>query len=211
MEEKKLIIQKILNLQEINKNHEEKINILQNRLKEIEDISIRVKETIEDQAEREIELLNNERTFISQNALKQEELMKNNYEQKLLQILKQKEETERKLEAESENLSRTMKKRLNDLLLEGQKLRTELAKKSHQMSEQITNISPNEAINLQIFVSQEHCTELANKIAFSHREIEGLNNSIQKLKLILNKFNDENNYQQNICKTPTTNKNYHKF
>ena len=190
-EDREVIIQKILEAREERKELELKMQKLNEQKEHLGELHQLMQATIADHAARELEIIDNERAYISQKSVHDEEKLKADFEQELANVLKEKEELEHRLEAESEYVSRHLKDRLSVLHQKTLTLRSELTAKTHEVTETLLSIAPDDAMKLKIQANQTRCNEIANKIAEAHREIEGMTAKAARLTLIQEKLNSQ--------------------
>ncbi|OHS99853.1 hypothetical protein TRFO_33603 [Tritrichomonas foetus] len=200
-EEKSALLKEILDLQTENQQLIAKHETFSQRKAELLKISESLCAQIATRAEKEIQSIGNEREFISQKCVHDEEEIQADFQTKLDQVLKQKEDLQRKLEAESEFVSRNLKERLAKIRQRTLELRSELLNKSKKITESLAEMKADDVIKQKIADNQEYAIETAKRIAESHREIEGLQAKGKRLQSILesltSQLNDKEKMQNN--------------
>ncbi|OHT09659.1 coiled-coil domain-containing protein 6 [Tritrichomonas foetus] len=184
-DEKAALIEQIKKTRAENESLRSQVSTLEDRKKQLQDLSQVLQAVIADKAAREIESINNERVYISQKSVEEEEILKAAFEKRLSEVIREKVELERRLEAESEFVSRNLRQRLTAIHAKTHQLRAELHKKSKEVTESLLHMSPDEALKTMIQTNQDACLEISSKIAESHREIEGMQAKAERLKTIL--------------------------
>lgn len=197
-EEREKILKEIAELQKENHELTDKHSDLLSRKDELLKISNDLKKQIQDRAEKEIKSIDNERNFISQKSVHDEEEMQASYQTKLDCVLKQKEEMQRKLEAESEYVSRILKERLAKIHQKTLDLRTEMIDKANKISDQ--NPPQNSDGNQnEILVKQKiadikkYLDDTQLRIIDSQKEIDVLTAKGQRYTRILESLNNQMN------------------
>lgn len=193
-DDKALVIEKILKIRKENEELQKQVSDLEESKSQLLSISEELQAIIADKAARELESLHNERAYISQKSIQEEEELKNDFQKKYNDLKKEEVELEHRLEAESEFVSRTLRKRLLNIHAKAHQLRDQLNQKSREVAESLLNMTSDEALRTVIQNNQDACLELSSKISESHREIEGMQAKAERLKTILdhlqNKIND---------------------
>lgn len=203
-EDRDKILKEIAELQTENKDLTNKHADLLNRKDELLKISNDLKKQIQDRAEKEIKSIDNERNFISQKSVHDEEEMQASFQTKLDFVLKQKEEMQRKLEAESEYVSRILKERLAKIHQKTLDLRTEMADKAKKLAEnsqdsgQNTSENKSESQN-EIIVKQKiadikkYLEDTQLRINNSQKEVDALTAKGQRYTRILESLTNQMN------------------
>ena len=194
--EKQSLIEEIEALQRENEELQKKHDTLQGRKDELMKISESLCQQIANRAEKEMQNIGNERDFMSQKSIQDEEAIQADFQSKLDEVLKQKEDLQRKLEAESEFVSRNLKERLAKIHQRTLELRSELLEKSKKITESLADMKSDEIIKHKIADNQEYAIETAKKIAESHREIEGLQAKGKRLASILESLTNQINSKE---------------
>ena len=190
-EERAQLIREILEVRAEQEQLQSKMSTITEQKAELQQISDSLKSAITDKANRELEVLDNERIYMSKKAVHDEETIKKSFEAKLAQVLKQKDELERRLEAESEFITRNLVERLSKLHARTLELRSQLGEKVKEVSQKLNGLAPDEVVRCHIESYQDQCMELARKIAEGHREIEGLTAKGTRLNAILDKLTQQ--------------------
>lgn len=185
-EDKVAVIEKILKIRKENEELRNQVSDLEGRKNQLLSLSDELQAIIADKAARELESLHNERTYLSQKSIQEEEDLKNDFQKKYNDLKKEEVELEHRLEAESEFVSRTLRKRLLTINAKTHQLRDQLNQKSRQVAESLLNMTSDEALKTVIQSNQDACLELSSKIAESQREIEGMQTKAERLRTILN-------------------------
>lgn len=185
-EDKAAVIEKILKIRKENEELRNQVSDLEGRKNQLLSLSDELQAIIADKAARELESLHNERTYLSQKSIQEEEDLKNDFQKKYNDLKKEEVELEHRLEAESEFVSRTLRKRLLSINAKTHQLRDQLNQKSRQVAESLLNMTSDEALKTVIQSNQDACLELSSKIAESQREIEGMQTKAERLRTILN-------------------------
>jgi chromosome segregation ATPase len=110
--------------------------------------------------------------------------LKRMFQEQLERVLRQKGELERRLEAESEFVSQTLRDRLAKLHIRTLQLRADLSEKSKRVSGALLNMKPDEVLERKIRSNHDQSVDLAHRIGEAHREIEGLTSKMQRLESI---------------------------
>lgn len=184
-QEKQAIINKILEVRKENTKLNEQTSTLEVRKAQLLEISKHLQSVIADKAAKELESLSNERIYISQKSILEEENLRSEFENRLNELNTEKVELERRLEAESEFVSRTLRERLINIHQKTHQLRAQLNQKSREVTNSLLHMTSDEALKSVIQANQDACLEISNRIAESHREIEGLTAKAERLKSIL--------------------------
>lgn len=184
-EDKAALIEKILKIRKENDELRNQVSDLEGRKTQLLSLSDDMQVIIADKAARELESLHNERSYLSQKSIQEEEDLKNDFQKKYNDLKKEEVELEHRLEAESEFVSRTLRKRLLSINKKTHELRDQLNQKSREVAESLLNMTSDEALKTVIQNNQDACIELSQKIAESHREIEGMQTKAERLKTIL--------------------------
>lgn len=187
-DDKAAIIDKILKIRKENDDLRNQVSNLEGRKNQLLSISDELQAIIADKAARELESLHNERSYISQKSIQEEENLKNDFQKKYNDLKKEEVELEHRLEAESEFVSRTLRRRLLNINAKTHQLRDQLNQKSRQVAESLLNMTSDEALKTVIQNNQDACLELSSKIAESQREIEGMQSKAERLKTILDQL-----------------------
>ena len=189
--DKMFYISEILRIRHENQTISENISSLEEKKKELELISEELTKSFETFGNHELQVLKGENERIKTTHMIESAENLSNYEEKLKNVVYQKEELERRLEAESEFLSKNLRERLSEYHKRTYELRCELSQKSKLYAESIVTILPNEAFKNSISFNQELCQELSNKIAQTHRIIEGNTINIKRLEALYYKLQSE--------------------
>lgn len=203
-EDRAKILKEIYDLEAENKELSSKHTDLLNRKDELLKISNDLKQQIQARGEKEIKSIDNERNFISQKSAHDEEAMKESFQTKLDIVLKQKEEMQRKLEAESEYVSRILKERLAKIHQKTLNLRTEIADKSKKLFDSsqdfdqnaVDNKDKNHNENLvrqKIAEIKKYLDETQARIIESQKEIDILTAKGQRYTRILESLTNQIN------------------
>lgn len=188
-DERAQLIQEILQAREDQAQIQSQISTLTARKSELQQMSQALKAAITDKATRELQFLDSERIYISKKSVQDEESIKKTFEAKLAQVLKQKEDLERRLEAESEFITRNLRDRLSKLHQQTLELRSQLSDKVKEVSQRLVDMAPDEVLQCRIDANHDQCVDLARQIAAGQREIEGLTAKATRLNAILEKLN----------------------
>lgn len=204
-DEREKILKEISELQAENKVLTSKHDDLVHTKEELLKISDDLKQQIRARGEKEIKTIDNERDFISQKSVHDEEEIQASYQSKLDIVLKQKEEMQRKLEAESEYVSRILKERLAKIHQRTLDLRSEIISKANKYAETSSNNdqtanndnsnkNQNEDITRKKIADiKKYLEEIEKKIADSHKEIETLQAKGQRYTRILDSLMSQMN------------------
>lgn len=204
-DEREKILKEISELQAENKVLTSKHDDLVHTKEELLKISNDLKQQIRARGEKEIKTIDNERDFISQKSVHDEEEIQASYQSKLDIVLKQKEEMQRKLEAESEYVSRILKERLAKIHQRTLDLRSEIISKANKYAETSSNNdqtanndnsnkNQNEDITRKKIADiKKYLEEIEKKIANSHKEIETLQAKGQRYTRILDSLMSQMN------------------
>lgn len=187
------LIEQIKQQRELQAEIAKKKEAFAHRQIELTEYSNMLKECIADKAQQEIKSLDYQRALISKKSLEDEEKLKNSFEAKLHQVLSQKCELERRLEAESEFIAQNLRSRMHKLQENTLLLRSEMTKKSKEISESLVHMTNDEALHKKITGYQDQAMHVASKIAEAHREIEGLQMKADRLRNILQRLVEDIN------------------
>ena len=195
--EKLLLIAKIQAIRAQQTEVKERIRKIKERKKNLQQLSQDFQAAISDHASLEIQCLGNEQIYLSKAAIEDEKSIRQEFQDKLTKILQEKEDLEHRLEAEQEFISRNLRNRLIQLHQRTNRLRSEFSQKSHKVNQSLLELNPDDAIRIKIQSMRSQLRDSENKIAESHREIEGLLTQNQRLKLLQQNMGQNNQEKSN--------------